>query len=345
MPRHAKSTLVVLQLVGLAFVVALLPSTHMAAELPAGVPPGALWFSKDPIFAGETISIFTVVYNSTGDMLSGSIALRDGTTTISIKEFIVAGGGAVSIVAFPWVVTPGNHSFSVAITQSELRKEGGGLQSGTIVGTKTAPIKRFADRDSDGDGVGNITDSDDDGDGLSDVAENKLHTDSLNKDTDGDGIPDGTDEHPLVFDKKVTPVATTTSIIEGSTSALEAKIKTAIPEPILSSAVPVLGYVEDFRVSEAKRGAAGVDAAREKVIAASVATSPTKENTKAGKGGWGLVGEGLKEGEAFKTPFAYVALFGALLYYAVTSSPYIFYPFVLLVIYWVIRLTLRLFFT
>jgi hypothetical protein len=210
---------------------------------------------------------------------------------------------------------------------------------------KTASIKRFAEHDTDADGIGNASDTDDDGDGLTDVQEKTLHTDPLSSDTDGDGINDSTDKRPLVFDKKETPVATTTQIIRGSAEALEVKIKTAIPEPVLSKAVPVLGYIEDFRIGQAKRGAIGVDAAREGLIAAGETASTTSENVKQTKGGWTLLAEGVQEGEVFITPFAYVKLFVAQLYYSLTSSPYIFYPFILLVIYQLVRSILRLFFT
>lgn len=345
MLRRTKSTLSIFGLIGFLFTGILFPATLFAEAAPAGIPAGALWFSKEPIFAGETISIFTVVYNSTNYTLSGTAALRDGTTTISKKEFTVPGNGAVNTIVFPWEVTPGNHAFSVAITQSEFREEGTAIKSTAIAGNTTTPVKRFADRDTDKDGVGNVTDADDDGDGLTDAKERTLHTDPLNRDTDGDGIDDGTDQRPLAFDKKETPsVSTTTVIIAGSADALEEKIMTAIPEPILSKAVPVFGAVEDFRISAAKKGAAGVDDAREGIVTtATRASSTSQQNGKVAKGSWTLLAEGVEEGEVFTTPFAYVKLFAALVYYSVTSFPYIFYPFVLLVIYLCVRTILRLF--
>jgi hypothetical protein len=209
---------------------------------------------------------------------------------------------------------------------------------------KAASIKRFAEHDTDTDGIGNASDTDDDGDGLSDVQEKTVHTDPLSSDTDGDGINDSTDKRPLAFDKNETPIATTTQIIVGSAHALEDKIKTAIPEPVLSKAIPVLGYIEDFRIGQAKRGATGVDAARE-AVAVDETASTTPNNNKQTKGGWTLLAEGVREGEVFTTPFAYVKLFVAQLYYSLTSSPYIFYPFILLVIYQLVRFILRLFFS
>lgn len=324
------------------FLTLFIPVISFAGTSPAGVPPGALWFSKEPIFAGETVSVFTLIYNSTDSALSGTIALRDGTTTLTKKEFVVAGRGAAEVIVFPWNVTPGNHSFSVVITQSELSGREVGTERIVISGSSTTPIRRFADYDTDGDGVGNTSDIDDDDDGLLDAEEKKLHTDPTNKDTDGDGIDDRQDEQPLVFNKKEKPVATTTQIITEHAEVLEKKIQTAIPEPILSKAVPVLGFIEDVRIAQAGRGAASLDAASERVVALRVASSSTK-NDKTEKKGWDLFVEGVKGGEVFATPFAYVKLFATLIYYSITSSPYIFYPFILLVIYQVFRITFRFF--
>lgn len=328
MYAHRKSPSVMLALTGALVAVALLPATLCAQELSAGVPVGALWFSKEPLFVGENVSVFTLVYNSANYTLSGTIALLDGTTTLSLKEFSVSAGGAAEVIAFPLMVTAGDYSFSAVITQNEFKGEGGEVQSGTIVSLKTAPVKRFVDHDTDGDGIGNMTDSDD----------------------DGDRIPDDSDERPLVFDKKVEhkevlSIATTTQAIAERAGAFEAKIHTAIPEPFLSKAVPIFGFVEDFRVTQAKRGAESIDDARERIIVSSQSASTTPETGMMTKDGWGVLAHGVKEGGVFTTPFEYVKLFFAILYYTLTSSPYVFYPFILIVVYQVIRAVLRLFFT
>ncbi|MDH5711610.1 MAG: dockerin type I repeat-containing protein [Gammaproteobacteria bacterium] len=52
---------------------------------------------------------------------------------------------------------------------------------------------------TDGDTLGDICDLDDDNDGLSDIVEASLGTNPLLADTDGDGLNDGVDPNPLVF--------------------------------------------------------------------------------------------------------------------------------------------------
>ena len=53
---------------------------------------------------------------------------------------------------------------------------------------------------TDSDTLGDACDPDDDNDGLSDTEEATLGTDPLLADTDGDGLDDGVDPNPLVFD-------------------------------------------------------------------------------------------------------------------------------------------------
>lgn len=56
--------------------------------------------------------------------------------------------------------------------------------------------------DVDEDGIGNNEDNDDDNDGLEDDKEERLQTDPLNPDTDGDGVLDGEDAFPLNSDEQ-----------------------------------------------------------------------------------------------------------------------------------------------
>jgi gliding motility-associated-like protein len=61
-------------------------------------------------------------------------------------------------------------------------------------GTSNANFTLFVDRDSDGDGIPNLTDPDDDNDGVTDTQELTDGTDPLKADTDGDGVNDGTEK-------------------------------------------------------------------------------------------------------------------------------------------------------
>jgi hypothetical protein len=63
--------------------------------------------------------------------------------------------------------------------------------------------------DADRDGERNVDDRDDDNDRLSDARElESVRSDPFNADTDGDGIPDGSDRQPLVANVKEPPAET-----------------------------------------------------------------------------------------------------------------------------------------
>ena len=326
------------------FVVGLLfPFAVSATSIPAGVLKDQIWFSKDPFFVGDTITIFTFVFNSSDYRLSGTMVLTDGTTTIDKKTFTVLPSGGSQVVLFPWTVTKGQHNFTAKISENQLDKVSGGVVDSPISTVQTVSVKRFADLDTDHDGIGNLIDTDDDGDGLSDIEEKRLGTDPLNPDTDGDGIPDGKDPHPL--SKEVLPPLPPPAPIlpTNPIKTLEQSISTNAPEPVSNTALPVLGFVEDVRVSQAK--AANKSVAHAALRVASNSAVEKNEGTAASlpTSAWGVFTDGITSGNAAKTPFDHVKLFLALVWQFFTTNMYAFYALLLLVIYKVVRLVFQLF--
>lgn len=91
-----------------------IPTALFAATPSAGVPNASIWFSKDPFFEGDQVTISTPLFNSSPYRFSGTVALHDGTTTIGTQPFTL-GGGASQIFAFSWKATRGEHAFSVVV--------------------------------------------------------------------------------------------------------------------------------------------------------------------------------------------------------------------------------------
>ena len=321
----------------------LFPFAASALSIPAGVLKDQIWFSKDPFFVGDTISIFTFVFNSSDYRLSGTMVLSDGTTTIDKKTFTVLPSGGSQVISFPWTVTRGQHNFIAKISENQLDKVSGGVVDTPISTTQTVSVKRFADLDTDHDGIGNLTDTDDDGDGLSDILEKKLGTDPLNPDTDGDGILDGKDPHPLVKEVLPPPPPPTPIIPVNPIKTIEQSISENAPLPVANTAIPVIGFMEDIRVSQAK-------SANKSVVKAAVNVA-SDASVHAGKGSatqtptsaWGVFAHGITSGEAAKGPFDFVKLFLALIWQFFTTNMYAFYALLLLVIYKAVRLVFQLF--
>ena len=74
------------------------------------------------------------------------------------------------------------------------------------------------DTDLDGDGDENFIDLDDDGDGVSDVEEGIAGTNPFNPDTDGDGIIDSLDNHPLVASNFCNGIGANVSLANNTVS-------------------------------------------------------------------------------------------------------------------------------
>ena len=76
---------------------------------------------------------------------------------------------------------------------------------GVLDGADSHPLDPTRSRDSDGDGIDDSIDSDDDNDGLYDFAEKDLGTNPLKYDTDSDGVGDKQDAFPLDPKRSVLP--------------------------------------------------------------------------------------------------------------------------------------------
>lgn len=322
-------------------VIVFLPAGIAHAESLAGIPSGGIWFSKDPFFAGEQISIYTVVFNATKTEIKGELEFLDADQLLGRKEISIA-AGENKVVGLPITVAEGKHAFRARLAGGDLADKDGSplllreVKNGDgVFSIQTGQILRNTLKDSDGDGVSDLSDSDIDGDGLSNTEEKKLGTNPKVPDSDGDGILDGIDKHSLTRDE-LPPIAKPLdpSGEKEISRAIEKVLPDAIAKPVVSVATPVIGALEDFRVNQANENNARivstVDGIMEKIGNAKVlnidssATSSTDAVT--GKPSpWKVLREGVMSTSFVKTPFGYVLLFFALLYQLVVAHLWVFY--------------------
>ena len=307
-----------------------LPGVLFAATIPAGVANEALWFSKDPFFAGEQVVIHTLLYNSSTFPVNGTLLLHDGTTTIADKSFALSGGGASLIVSFPWTVTRGAHDFYVEITSFEFAPNEQFSTTSAPAKSRTEKVVRIADLDTDGDGVGNTIDIDDDGDMLSDKEEVKLGTNPLTPDSDGDGIGDARDTHPL--EKEAVPLK-----VEDD-SSLPSVFIDKLPESVRETTVPIIGAIEGYRLQAAKDGAEVVDRVMNDFALPQASTTASSSPSLAHTA-WEIFREGAVSRDVIHSPLGYTKLFFALLWQFIPSHTYAFYLLILFLCYVLIRVT------
>jgi hypothetical protein len=278
-----------------------------------GFPEERIWTSNDPFFAGDTVTISTIVHNSAEEIFTGVLEFRDKGVAIGTSTFAVVRGQA-SIVSLDWIVPEGEHEISASIISTAFSSSTPASASSTPM--MTGILRRFAVPDTDRDGVGNDVDQDD----------------------DGDGIPDKEDESPLHSD----PAATGNGTGLGSSDALVSRL----PEP----AGKLFSGAEDLRLKEAERGErfmfSVLDDLRrqfEGVAGTSSATSTSTGASGAMTGrdrdaGWREFIRSIDSGDLLKSPIDYVLLLSASAYVWIAGSPWTFYLFLFLIILFIVRI-------
>lgn len=96
---------------GLVCVAVLLPFVVLAAggDLPAGFAPNSIWVSSTHITAGDSVNIFTVVYNSSDVSLAGDVNFMIDGTSVGTRNFSIKAGDT-RIASVPWIAVVGSHS-------------------------------------------------------------------------------------------------------------------------------------------------------------------------------------------------------------------------------------------
>ena len=132
--------------IGLAYSFVFLPITFAATEN-AGILRDGVWFSKEPLIAGETVNISTAIFNSTAYPITGIVAFKDGEHDIGAQSF-TAGAGKLEQISVGWTPEKGEHRVSAEIISAVIREEGGGesiftpqhIKTAIAVRTATAPL-------------------------------------------------------------------------------------------------------------------------------------------------------------------------------------------------------------
>jgi len=110
-----------------------------------GFLEGNIWYSKDPFFAGDTIRIYSAVYNSSPNDLLGTVEFYDYATSLGSMAFSVAGGGKVQDAWVDWVPSKGQHKILARITNAKISLIGGKEESITISSSESGSSERFVD--------------------------------------------------------------------------------------------------------------------------------------------------------------------------------------------------------
>jgi hypothetical protein len=95
-------------------------------KIPAGFPVQSIWISKSSVTEGDSVDIYTAVYNAGSESLRGSVSFRVDTKEIGKKEFQLDAGKA-GLLFVSWRATAGPHTFGATIVNASGAKAGEGV--------------------------------------------------------------------------------------------------------------------------------------------------------------------------------------------------------------------------
>jgi hypothetical protein len=282
----------------------------LPAVASVGFSPEQIWVSKEPLPVGATVTVSTIVHNSTAERFSGRVRFLTGTTSIGERAFSVPSGGA-SIVSIDWLVLPGIHRFSAAIIDASI---GTTTYAATGTAATSGVLERVAILDTDGDGK----------------------TDDVDRDDDNDGVPDENDKEPLRAPPPISKVTTSTS---GTAERLSLDF-------LPTSVGRVVDSVEDARLShlsavEAYLLDAYIDLATSLGLRAELSTTTAKRGVTLGwESGatWGEFVRSIDSGDLVDSPWGYTKFFALAVYAWIVERPWAFYITAVFLLLWLIRI-------
>lgn len=112
-----------------------------AAVTTTGFVPGQIWYSKDPFVEGDTVKIYTALWNNEILPLSLKVEFYDKNIVLGTRSVIVP-GLSLADVYVSWKVTSGDHSISAKITSSTIVTSGK-KEDVKVSNVSTGTDKRF----------------------------------------------------------------------------------------------------------------------------------------------------------------------------------------------------------
>lgn len=90
----------------------------------AGFTQGNIWYSKDPFFAGDVVTVHTIVYNSSVEDISGTVEFYDSDVLLGKIPFNIKPSGGYKNVSMEWKVNVGYHKIFAIIKAPQIMRNG-----------------------------------------------------------------------------------------------------------------------------------------------------------------------------------------------------------------------------
>ena len=77
-----------------------------------------VWFSSESIAIGDSVTIYTAVFNNSDEILGGNVTFLDGDRVLGTKTFSIP-ENSVRDVRIDWIATSGNHEISAHLATND----------------------------------------------------------------------------------------------------------------------------------------------------------------------------------------------------------------------------------
>src|SRR3989344_5149650 len=118
------------------------------ASAAAGFAPGSLWLSKTEAKAGETLKIYTVVYDSSASSIEGDVVFTVDAKDAGTQHFKL-NAGETQIVSSDWKAVAGTHTFGASLKNISGAADIANMQTNpvniTIADAPPSPIAQYTD--------------------------------------------------------------------------------------------------------------------------------------------------------------------------------------------------------
>lgn len=88
-----------------------------------GFIPGQIWYSKEPLIEGETVKIYTAIWNGEKSPITTHVEFYDGKTILGARDITIE-SAHLQEVSISWKVTTGDHNISAKISSSSTTTNG-----------------------------------------------------------------------------------------------------------------------------------------------------------------------------------------------------------------------------
>jgi len=125
----------------IVFVLVFLLVTQAFAESNSGFIPGQIWYSNENLIEGQTVNVYTAVWNGEKNPMSAKVEFYDKNVILGSRD-IVVNPLEIKEVFVPWKITGGDHLISAKITSSSTVISGK-KESITLDNNTTSNDKQF----------------------------------------------------------------------------------------------------------------------------------------------------------------------------------------------------------